>query len=409
LETHNKIASLIIKSRNSALNDNEQKELDDWLRLSEENRDLFNRLTDESYLEKLNQIDVRAERKKIMQRYERETGQSIPLIGTKKYLIAASILLVVAASAMMLYRSSVNNKDIYPERKQQSSLQLITDPKTVSRLLNEVTLTLANDSTIPIDKMANGATVFYENSYVTKVAEGQLQIRPATETPSNNNLQQSASILYNTLQIPRGRQYQLTLADGSVVWLNAFSSLRFPMSFNSNKRNVELSGEAYFEIKSIGTIKKMPFLVSAEGMNINVTGTRFNVNAYNDEKEIKTTLIEGAIEIIHGNTTTKITPRQQAKLAQNGQLTILNGEYTEEDIAWKNNLFVFRDASLQAIMRQLSRWYNIDSVSFNCCELAKYTTTSSRNKSLSETLAPLEATEAVHFEINGKHIIVSGK
>ncbi|MEO6820345.1 MAG: FecR domain-containing protein, partial [Ginsengibacter sp.] len=209
---------------------------------------------------------------------------------------------------------------------------------------------------------------------------------------------------YNTISTPRGGQYQLTLADGSQVWLNAESSITFPTSFTGNQREVKITGEAYFEIAHDANI---PFHVNVNGMDVKVLGTHFNVNAYKDEAEIKTTLLEGSVQV---------TYNEQAKIISIGQQLILNNKSgkmivekninVDEIMAWKNGKFYFNEASIQSIMKQLCRWYNVD-VEYNGEVNKLFEGTISRQVSVEDIFKILSATGGVHFAIEGRKIIVS--
>ncbi len=171
----------------------------------------------------------------------------------------------------------------------------------------------------------------------------------------------NAPISYNTISTPKGRQFTLQLPDGSKVWLNAASSLRYPVAFAGAERKVEITGEAYFEVAKN---KKMPFKVSINNKTtVEVLGTHFNVNAYNDEETIKTTLLEGVVKVSHEKQTQLLQPGEQASVSQPSQKSqSITVQTTDVDaaVAWKNGTFSFTNASLETVMRQLARWYDIE-------------------------------------------------
>jgi ferric-dicitrate binding protein FerR (iron transport regulator) len=201
--------------------------------------------------------------------------------------------------------------------------------------------------------------------------------------------------------------YQLTLSDGSKVWLNAATSMRYPENFAGNERKVELLyGEAYFEVAHDA---KMPFKVMGAGQTIEDIGTQFNINAYENESDIKTTLLEGGIKVYNNNGSAILTPGQQAKV-KNGmprsKIIVISAANTEEAVAWKNGYFRFNNEKIGSIMRQLSRWYNID-VSYE----GKITDEGfygriSRYKNISDVLKMLEDTRSVHFKVEGRRVTV---
>ncbi|WP_440134415.1 FecR family protein [Chitinophaga sancti] len=209
-------------------------------------------------------------------------------------------------------------------------------------------LTLADGSTIVLDSMGNKQIAQQGGTSIVKAAGGKL-----TYNAANN----SNKVLYNKISTPRGGQFQVTLPDGTQVWLNALSSLRFPTIFNGNNRTVELTGEAYFEVQKDAA---KPFLVKVGGMQIDVLGTSFDVMAYPDEKQIQTTLIEGLVKVSADGQAKVLQPGQQLQLQKDGKLDLLNTADIESAIAWKNGYFKFNQADLQTVMRQLARWYDVE-------------------------------------------------
>lgn len=219
-----------------------------------------------------------------------------------------------------------------------------------------------------------------------------------------------AEVLYNTIITPRCGQYQIELADGSKVWLNAMSSLQYPVAFSGAQRVVELTGEAYFEIAKNN---EMPFKVRitspVEGpapAEVLVLGTHFNVMAYQEEGPLATTLLEGAVQITKGKVKGMLKPGQQAQLTNEGDLTIIKDYDVNEAVAWKNGRFVFNDTALEAIMRQISRWYDVEVTFEDDVRSLQFGGVVSRRENVSAVLNLLELTGAVDFEIQGRKIIV---
>jgi transmembrane sensor len=270
---------------------------------------------------------------------------------------------------------------------------------------NKAVLTLANGSAIILDSAANGELAKQGNTTILKTAGGQLAYNILNEKP--------AEVLYNTLATPRGGQYQLVLPDGSKVWLNAASSIRYPVAFTGGDRNVEITGEAYFEIAKD---KAKPFHVKAYGMKVEVLGTHFNVNAYPDEPGIRTTLLEGSVKIVmarqtqggqpaqQGQQELILLPGQQARVERN--ITLVKAADLDQVMAWKNGLFNFNDADLQTVLRQLARWYDID-VKFEGSGPARsFHGKITRDLNLSQVIRVLQAVE-VKFRIEGRTLIVT--
>lgn len=209
-------------------------------------------------------------------------------------------------------------------------------------------------------------------------------------------------VLYNTISTPRGGQYQVVLADGSSVWLNSESFLRFPTDFMGKERRVEISGEAYFEIVKN---KAMPFVVSINGAEVQVLGTHFNVKAYKDETLLKTTLLEGSVKFVAGHTTLTLKPGQQSQLKEDGDVNVLSGVDVDKVVAWKNGYFDFDGEDLATITKQLSRWYDIEVIGTGKIDDRFYAEIP-RNTKLSDVLHALELTGKVHFLIDGKKVMV---
>src|ERR1700744_3070042 len=210
-------------------------------------------------------------------------------------------------------------------------------------------LTLSNGQRIILDSAGNGE--------LTRDA-GVRVIRKGGELSYGGNTDQ---ILYNQVVTPRGRKWQLTLSDGTKVWLNAASSIRYPISFVGRERIVEVSGETCFEV---APDKNRPFSINIAGKEkIEVLGTHFDVNAYDDEDAIRTTLLEGSVKVTRGKSSSLLSPGQQAILS-NGtdDIKVINDANIDEVMAWRNGRFIFSDMDLKTIMRQLTRWYDVDVV-----------------------------------------------
>jgi transmembrane sensor len=242
-----------------------------------------------------------------------------------------------------------------------------------------------------LDSTGNGIVALQGTVNVVKLANGQLAYKGSSE-----------NIEYNTLSNPRGSKViSLVLADGSKVWLNAASTLKYPTAFVGKERKVEVTGEAYFEVSHDAA---KPFIVTKGVTSVQVLGTHFNVNGYDDETALNVTLLEGSVKVSKGNESVLIEPGQQAAIADS-RLTIHNNIDLEEVMAWKNGLFSYKGADIETIMRQVSRWYNVD-VIFEKSISEKFYAQVSRNTDVSNLLKMLEATKAVHFKIEGRTIKV---
>lgn len=211
-------------------------------------------------------------------------------------------------------------------------------------------------------------------------------------------------IVYNTLTTQKGNQYHLSLPDGTIVWLNAASSITFPSVFAGKQRKVTISGEAYFEVTKN---EQQPFIVQQGNMAVQVLGTSFDVNGYGDEAAVKTTLLEGKVRVEEGSASSLLSPGQQAVVSKGGVGTILivDDPDLETVMAWKNGSFAFRNAGIEAIMQQVERWYDVQVV-YEAKVRTHFVADIPRDVPLTQLLKILEETDQIHFRIDGKKVIV---
>jgi ferric-dicitrate binding protein FerR (iron transport regulator) len=261
-------------------------------------------------------------------------------------------------------------------------------------------LTLANGQQVILDSARDGVIARQGASRVIKLSNGQLAYRNAVFATA------PGQVLYNTITTPQGGEYQVTLPDGSRVWLNAASSIRIPTAFVGGIRSVEVTGEAYFEI---GEESDKPFVVEMGGAKIEVLGTHFNVNAYPDEGHVKTTLTAGSIKVSKGGVSRILKPGQQADMDRKTGVIAVGEANVDEALAWKNGLFYFDNTNIKTIMREISRWYNVEVV-YKGDEVDQNTFSGvmSRYGDVEALLKRLELTGTVHFTITGTQITVSG-
>lgn len=312
---------------------------------------------------------------------------------TRKTWWAAAAVLLIALTSGIYFFNQYNKAD--------SGMLTATDEIQNDILPggNKAVLTLADGSRILLDSISNGAITTQGNTTVFKLADGELSY-------SGESGLGEAAVTYNTISTPRGGQYQLTLQDGTKVWLNAESSLRFPTTFRSNERTVALEGEGYFEVVSN---EKQPFFVHVGNMEVKVTGTHFNVKAYTDEPEIQTTLLQGKVAVRNGSSEVMLLPGQQARLnISDARLTTKNEVDLTRVLAWKNDEFVFDDTEIKEVMRTLSRWYDFDAVYNESVQQAYLYGSISREKSLSSVLKMMEEL-GIQFKIEkagGKNKVI---
>lgn len=278
--------------------------------------------------------------------------------------------------------------------------------KTVAPLvLNEVANDAQPGTTKAVLTLANGQKIVLDSATMGLLAtQGNTRISNQGSGLTYAGQENAAALMYNTLTTARGEQYPLTLSDGTKVWLNSASSIRFPVAFTGQERSVEITGEAYFEVAHNAA---KPFIVRkvSDNTSVRVLGTHFNVNSYDDEAALKVTLIEGAVRIESGNCKGLLHPGQQASLARSdGQLHIAQVD-TEDVMAWKNGYFSFNQSDLATVMRQLSRWYDMKVVYQGAPPTMKFWGGIARNSNLSQVLKVLEESN-IHFKIQGKTLTV---
>lgn len=304
----------------------------------------------------------------------------------------------MAAAAVFILIAGVSAYFIFEGQKVETTTALQSAPPVQADLKpggNIAVLTLSDGSAIVLDSAGTGTISQQGGTQVVKMADGQLAYKDAVGT--------SNKVMYNTLSTPKGGQYQLTLPDGSLVWLNAASSITFPTQFTGNERSVTLDGEAYFEV---ATNAKMPFVVQTDEKKVMVLGTQFNVNAYKEEPVFKTTLLEGSVAVSNATGEVKLVPGQEASIHPATKNIKLAPADVEQAIAWKNGLFSFYNADLKTVMRQVARWYDVEVVYEGEPSGQRFVGEVPRNSKASEVLKILELSN-VNYRIEGKKIIVT--
>lgn len=303
-------------------------------------------------------------------------------IGMKLAIAAGIIGLIITLSIMFLF----------PKRNADTTAAI----HEIKPGGNNAVLTLSNGQKINLSTATNGQIAKSGSIQIYKTGRGQILYRSDT-------LPKADIITSNNISTPKGGQWQVTLPDGSKVKLNSSSSLSYPTSFkNQKQRIVKLTGEGYFEVAKD---KAHPFIVRTDMQTVEVLGTHFDINAYTDEPATKTTLTEGSVRVsaINGNSQI-LSPGRQSILKQ-GSLTE-TAVNIEDELAWTNGSFRFRDQNIQSIMRQISRWYDIQVQYEPNVSYEELNGRISRDKNLSQVLKALEATKTVHFKVEGRRITV---
>lgn len=357
--------NLLQKYLTASITSGEQEQLNRLLRDGQHTEELRTFLDD--FLEDVPipvaapQQDKQASATMLLERIRRER-RAIP-----RWMRAAAVVAVLILTAAVLFLTN----------RQQ--------PRLITAGGQGAILTLADGSQVVLDSLADGIIAHQSGAQVS-LQNGHLSYGAG-----------SGEAAYNVMSVPKGRQFRLTLPDGTGVWLNSASSIRFPTAFKGRERRVEIKGEAYLEIARNAD---MPFHVSVNGQtDIEVLGTSFNINAYDNEPAIAATLLEGSIKV-NG---VILKPGQQARI--NGKMEIVNHVNIEKVTAWKNGFFNFSGASLQEVMRQLERWYDISVVYEKGIPDISFSGEISKDVSLKELLVILDKAE-VRFRLEGHKLIV---
>jgi len=264
---------------------------------------------------------------------------------------------------------------------------------------NKAMLLLGDGSVVNLGAAKNGLIRKVAGTLIDK-QDGQLRYNVASADQASGKADLAPEM--NTIQTPRGGQYQVILPDGTKVWLNAASSLTYPTAFKGADREVRLNGEAYFEVAAR---KDKPFKVTVGKMHVDVLGTHFNIMAYEDENVIRTTLLEGAVRVTSGGASRLLKPGQEGRIERSSDAISQLDVNADEAVAWKNGVFQFGGASIETVMREIVRWYDVD-VEYQGRTNEHFRGTISRDVNASEVFKMLELTGAVHFAIDKKKIIV---
>jgi transmembrane sensor len=261
---------------------------------------------------------------------------------------------------------------------------------------NRATLVLGDGSVMPLDSTQKGMLALQGATKVVQSGSGKLVY------DGEKAGKDSALVLMNTVRTARGGQYQVALPDGSKVWLDAASSLRFPTAFTGKERVVELTGEAYFEIQ---TDKEKPFRVKVRDMTVDVLGTHFNIMAYEEEESIQTCLLQGAVRVEAGAAARVLKPGQEVRWVEGGRGLSVDVADTDRVVAWKNGLFQFEEATLETVMHSIGRWYDVD-VRYDGAVSRHFTGLIPRSATLTEVLHMLNLVGKARFSLEGRTIVV---
>lgn len=380
---YNQAKELLLKYQSGRCTAEEQAIVEDWITFGKVTD--FNP-TDQDLERNLNDLDRRLG---ITQNIKR------PRINYNIVAAAAAILLFLGTAFYFYSPKTSITKD---------NTKLLAEIQDINPGSNKATLTLADHETFDLEKTPGQTLVQENNLNISNTQQGQL-IYQVSESNLSYEIKPENPLALHIVTTPRGGQYRITLSDGTKVWLNSYSSLKFPAQFSSNERNVELKGEAYFEVAKNAA---KPFKVKVNSTVVKVLGTHFNIMAYNDEPLLKTTLLEGSVQLNNGTTANVLKPGQQGIVNKSGFVKVVNAD-TEQSIAWKNGYFFFNKTKLTDIMKQLSRWYNIDIIYKGKMPVEEeFVGKIRRDFKLSKTLEMLEFSN-VNFKTTGNQLIVTPK
>lgn len=320
-------------------------------------------------------------------------GQAIPPAKVKRLwypavAVAAAVGLILVSAGLFFF-----NQD-QPVQHNSIAVRKVHD---VAPGITTATLILSDGRDVVLANAMNGKIAEQSGTYIFKTADNKLVYK--TNSTAGNPAE------FNTVLTAKGQQYQVVLPDGSKVWLNAASSVKFPATFAELKnRVIELTGEAYFEVTKD---KQHPFIVKTSTQQIRVLGTHFNVKSYADEAVTRTTLLEGSVRVYGPKADLILKPGQQSQVSARDQK--LSSADVSESVAWKNGDFIFNDEEFSSVLKQVSRWYNVEIIDEAGHAGLRISGTVSRSKNLSVVLKGLEKAGQLKFKIIGRQVVVTGK
>lgn len=376
---------LIIKKINDTLSPEEESIFDIWYNESVENRDYFAKVQS-NYQNDIEEVNL----DKAWNAIDRKITPQRNKNHFYKYAVAASIALLLGTGIF------------YFTKPKEQIIEVAEKPIEIAPGGTRGILTLSNGKQIILADISAKDTIAKEGEKdevtIKMDAKGVITyvIKPDAD------VSKADANSFNTLSTPTGGQYNIVLADGTKVYLNTVSSIKYPTQFNGDQRIVELEGEAYFEVAKN---KNKPFIVKSRNQSIEVLGTHFNVHAYNNESFIKTTLLEGSVAVNYKNQKAILKPGQQSNVSEDFNKIAIRKVDTEAAIAWKNGRFKFDNADLKTVMKQLERWYGIKVEYRGDVSDVRFNGGTFMNKNLSEVLKVLELSN-IKFKVEGKTIIV---
>ena len=413
LSSDERYQELALKWLNNTITPEEKEAFAQWYNFAQDK----NIILPENYVSDEKELEARIF-SEIENAISAESIPSTPRNYKWYYAASAAAIIAVVFSITIHFTSKIKETELVVAKEivNKPSVQTPQKEKSVisiekSELLTEndiepgddkAILTLGDGTKIILDDAQNGVLANQGGNSILKAAEGELIYSFSTESNLQLPEDNSDNIIFNTIETPKGGKFQVRLPDGSKVWLNAASSLRFPTKFTGSKRQVELHGEAYFEVAHD---ESKLFEVKARNQTVQVFGTHFNINAYEDEPSVNTTLLEGSVRIsdIRTNISQMLRPGEQSKLTE--RIEVINVKNTAEAVAWKEGYFQFHEADIKTVMRQIERWYDVSIIYEGDMPTYRFGGEIERSLSLIQVLKVLEKTK-VHFRLEGREVIV---
>jgi transmembrane sensor len=389
---------LIVNYLKEDLSASDRDKLDQWIAEAPENAEVIRKLEDPVHLITLMVLLDEADLKKSWERILPTLVESHEIAVPSSRRLPWRWMAVAAASVLIIIAGVYYWKDMHATTVLPAVVS-VADPVTIQPGRNTAVLTLSGGQKVLLDSVQNGGTAALQGGYAVVKQEGRLSYNGSYDPDKNKGL----PVAYNTLTTPKAGQFALSLPDGTRVWLNNASSLHYPTAFTGDTRTVELTGEGYFEVAKDAS---KPFQVKINDLTVKVLATAFNVMAYPDEEAIRTTLIQGKVEVMKKNQQTILHPGEQVAATPAGDWKVLESVNTEEITDWKKGLFNFDHADLPSVLRQLARWYDIE-VEFKGSVPDKHIQGQMhRDLSLTQVLEILTDKD-IHFTIIGRKLIVT--
>ncbi|WPU93734.1 FecR domain-containing protein [Mucilaginibacter sabulilitoris] len=390
------ISTLLVGKLNNTLTATEEAELEMWLDKSVSNREILEKLLNESIRSEdighLREFDAETALRDVKTRIDDNQYTGLRSGKLRSYAIR------IAAAATVLVTLSVGFW-LYKDKPRTEQLSFHVKKTEITPGVNKAILVLSNGNKIDLQAARSGNIANQGGITVSKQADGKIDYQGAGSAAAQSGTESEL----NTLYVPKGGQYQLTLPDGTHVWLNAASSLTYPVAFKGKERRVKLTGEAYFEVAKN---PDKPFQVNVGGkQTVEVLGTHFDIKAYVDDSDIRTALLEGSVKVSSKSSNIIIKPGQMAINNLKEPLTIRNADL-DEVMGWKNGLFVFNDERIEDVLKIAARWYDVDVEYHTDAGQKKLRGIVSKYKNITELLDNITITSGIHYKIEGRRVIL---